>query len=52
MIKEHENLETKDFTIFVNEKKWVNTAVKPLLELCSRDNEDSAADKFVKIPEL
>lgn len=36
----NENFDTRDFTIFISQKKWVRNILRPLLELCAR--EDSA----------
>jgi hypothetical protein len=35
---DNENFDTKDFTIFISSKKWVQTIVRPLLELCAKED--------------
>lgn len=36
----YENFDSRDFTIFIAQKKWVKNILRPLIELCAR--EDSA----------
>lgn len=45
MLKDNENFETKDFTIFISKRKWVANELRPLLELCSEDLIDGSSDK-------
>jgi hypothetical protein len=39
---ENENFDTRDFTIFISHKKWVNTILRPLLELCAKEDSSLA----------
>lgn len=39
MLLKNENFDTRDFTVFIARKQWVSNILRPLLELC--DKEDS-----------
>lgn len=34
----NENFDSRDFTIFIAQKKWVKNILRPLLELCARED--------------
>lgn len=37
-MKDYENFDTRPLTLFVCRQKWVNTQLRPLMELCSKDD--------------
>ena len=45
ILKDNENFDTKDFTIFISKRKWVANELRPLLELCSEDREALRSDQ-------
>lgn len=34
----NENFDTRDFTIFIAKKNWVRSILRPLLELCAKND--------------
>ena len=45
ILKENENFDSKDFTIFIAKKKWVRNELRPLLELCAQDQHHIDPDR-------
>ena len=45
ILKDNENFDTKDFTIFISKRKWVPNELRPLLELCSENTENLSSDQ-------
>jgi hypothetical protein len=45
MIKNNENMETKDFTIFIHKRNWVKNEIRRLLELCAEETNELGVDK-------
>jgi len=35
---QNENFDTRDFTIFIANKQWIKNILRPLLELCAKDD--------------
>ncbi len=42
----NENFDTRDFTIFIANKKWVKNILRPLLELCAKDDRYKISTEF------
>lgn len=38
LLIKNENFDTRDFTLFIAQKKWVKHILRPLLELCARED--------------
>jgi hypothetical protein len=38
ILLENENFDTKDFSIFISRKKWISSILRPLLELCAKED--------------
>ena len=34
----NENFDTREFTIYVSNMRWVKNVLRPLLELCAKDD--------------
>jgi hypothetical protein len=37
LLRDNENYDTRDFTLYVASKKWVNSELVPLMELSTED---------------
>lgn len=45
LLRNNENFETRDFTIFISKRKWVKTQLCPLMELCVDAQLEAEADR-------
>lgn len=48
LLKDSENYDSKDFTIFISKRNWVKNELRPLLELCSEDRDILGPDRYLK----
>lgn len=44
MLRNSENYDTKDFTIFIAKRKWILTEIRPLMELCAHSDASANVD--------